>query len=220
MLKQQLRDQKRPLFTAHGTPHLLTRSKPRWLAVRARQSCGSCAKIHLAPFSAHRVSRVVLSLLRRPTSWRGETSDLNSSPFVSGSGSLGVSTPVRTPSCPQRRRSPTKPSAQKKDLDGWVIRRRRRLAQAIFFAEKKRAFRVACTCFFWNTRKAIIIAKCPALVLLLPQPDATQTTRWTAFSRVPELFHVSAGLRFRVWIKAAHQQERPPTPPQTVAGEI
>lgn len=85
---------------------------------------------------------------------------------------------------------------------------------------KKRAFRVACTCFFWNTRKAIIIAKCPALVLLLPQPDATQTTRWTAFSRVPELFHVSAGLRFRVWIKAAHQQERPPTPPQTVAGEI
>ena len=139
MLKQQLRDQKRPLFTAHGTPHLLTRSKPRWLAVRARQSCGSCAKVHLAPFSAHRVSRVVLSLLRRPTSWRGETSDLNSSPFVSGSGSLGVSTPVRTPSCPQRRRSPTKPSAQKKDLDGWVIRRRRRrLAQAIFFAEKKK----------------------------------------------------------------------------------
>jgi hypothetical protein len=32
----------------------------------------------------------VLSLLHRPTSWRGETSDLNSSPFVSGSGSLGV----------------------------------------------------------------------------------------------------------------------------------
>jgi hypothetical protein len=26
---------------------------------------------------------------------------------------------------------------------------------------KKRAFRVACTCFFWNTRKAIIIAKRP-----------------------------------------------------------
>jgi hypothetical protein len=90
MLKRQRRDQKRPLFTAHGTPHLRTRSKPRWLAVRARQSCGSCAKIHLAPFSAHRVSRVVLSLLRRPTSWRGETSDPNSSPFVSGSGSLGV----------------------------------------------------------------------------------------------------------------------------------
>jgi hypothetical protein len=137
MLKRQRRDQKRPLFTAHGTPHLRTRSKPRWLAVRARQSCGSCAKIHLAPFSAHRVSRVVLSrdklivtgyrqrppkpsqsicppravFLRRPTSWRGETSDLNSSPFVPGSGSLGVSTPVRTPSW---RRSPTKPSAQKK----------------------------------------------------------------------------------------------------------
>jgi hypothetical protein len=36
------------------------------------------------------------------------------------------------------------------------------------------------------------------------------------FSRVPELFHVSAGLRFRVWIMSAHQEERPPTPPQTV----
>jgi hypothetical protein len=54
----------------------------------------------------------------------------------------------------------------------------------------------------------------------LPQPDATQRTRRTALSRVPELFHVSVGLRFRVWIKSAHQEERPPTPPQTVAGEI
>jgi hypothetical protein len=63
--------------------------------------------VHLSP-------RAVF--LRRPTSWRGETSDLNSSPFVPGSGSLGVSTPVRTPSW---RRSPTKPLAQKKKhLDG------------------------------------------------------------------------------------------------------
>jgi hypothetical protein len=90
-----------------------------------------------------------------------------------------VSTPVRTPSCPQRRRSPTKPSARKKDLDGWVIRRRR-LAQAIFFAEKKKGLPGGLHMLFLEYSESDNYSETP-WYYFLPQPDATQRTRRTAF---------------------------------------
>ena len=62
--------------------------------------------------------------------------------------------------------------------------------------QRKRAFRVACSCFFWNTRNAISIAN---FWYHSTSPSRTHRKEYgrLPFSRVPELFHVSAGLRFR-----------------------
>ena len=91
---------------------------------------------------------------------------------------------------------------------------------------KRRAFRVAFTCFFWNTRESDNYSE-NALWYYFPSTPAGCTAKNTEdclFLRVPELFHVSARLRASVlWIMSAHQEERPPTPPQTPttsAGEI
>jgi hypothetical protein len=96
--------------------------------------------------------------LRRPTPWQGETSsDLNSSPFVSGSGSLGVSS-AHTLIVPsgdahqQSHRRKKKKSTLMGELSTAAASRKPCSLQ------RKRAFRVACSCFFWNTRNAISIA--------------------------------------------------------------
>jgi hypothetical protein len=64
---------------------------------------------------------------------------------------------------------------------------------------KRRAFRVACTCFFWNNWESDNYSECP-LVLLPQHPSRMHRKEYgrLPFLRVPELFHVSARLRFRV----------------------
>jgi hypothetical protein len=65
---------------------------------------------------------------------------------------------------------------------------------------KRRAFRVAFTCFFWNTRESDNYSE-NALWYYFPSTSAGCTAKNTEdclFLRVPELFHVSARLRFRV----------------------
>jgi hypothetical protein len=190
MLKRQRRDQKRPLFTAHGTPHLRTRSKPRWLAVRARQSCGSCAKIHLAPFSAHRVSRVVLSrdkLIVTGYRQRPPKSSQSICPREPcscavrclGEVRLPISTPVRLFPAVGRWGSPRRcahPHGDAHQQNHWRKKKSTLMGELstatasrkpCSLQRKRRAFRVACTCFFWNNRESDNYSECP--LVLLPQ---------------------------------------------------
>ena len=127
---------------SHGLRHTAPShsSKPRWLAVRARQSCGSCSEIHFALFSAHHVSRTYHVSCSCAVRRLGEVRPSISTPvrLFPAVGRWGsVSTSVRTRSCPQRTRSPTKASAQKENtLMGGLSRRRRRLASHVFDREK------------------------------------------------------------------------------------
>jgi hypothetical protein len=87
---------------------------------------------------------------------------------------------------------------KKKHLDGWLSTATAS-RKPCSLQRKRRAFRVACTCFFWNNWESDNYSECP-LVLLPQHPSRMHRKEYgrLPFLRIPELFHVSARLRFRV----------------------